>query len=74
MKDMKVMRFLILLGLIIIQEATSHGEQPLSRIAIHEATFALHDLAYIKASPTVLGLRVSLNHVLFSFSLFLTNY
>ncbi|KAL6186756.1 hypothetical protein ACLB2K_042875 [Fragaria x ananassa] len=54
---MKVMRLLILLGLMMIEEATSHGEHPFSRIAIHEATFALQDLAYIKASPTVLGLR-----------------
>ncbi|KAF7827975.1 putative inactive purple acid phosphatase 1 [Senna tora] len=29
----------------------SHGVQPLSKIAVHKATFSLLDLAYIKASP-----------------------
>ncbi|KAF8399595.1 hypothetical protein HHK36_015464 [Tetracentron sinense] len=33
------------------------GDQPLSKIAVHKATFALHDLAHVKASPTILGLR-----------------
>ncbi|XP_054823019.1 probable inactive purple acid phosphatase 1 isoform X1 [Prosopis cineraria] len=35
----------------------SHGDQPLSKIAVHKATISLLDLAYIKASPTVLGLE-----------------
>lgn len=34
------------------------GEQPLSRIAIHKATPALHDSASISASPVLLGLKV----------------
>ncbi|XP_072951261.1 probable inactive purple acid phosphatase 1 [Typha angustifolia] len=33
------------------------GEQPLSRIAIHKASFAINDAAYVKASPLVLGLK-----------------
>ncbi|KAK8604311.1 hypothetical protein V6N13_099257 [Hibiscus sabdariffa] len=36
---------------------SSHGVQPLSRIAVHETTFALDNRAYVKASPTVLGLN-----------------
>ncbi|KAF9621775.1 hypothetical protein IFM89_027629, partial [Coptis chinensis] len=31
------------------------GEQPLSKIEIHKATFSLQDSASIKASPLVLG-------------------
>lgn len=34
------------------------GEQPLSRIEIHKTTLALHDSAYVEASPRVLGLQV----------------
>ncbi|KAF9602772.1 hypothetical protein IFM89_030928 [Coptis chinensis] len=43
------------------QVAVSHdrneggGEQSLSKIAIHKATFSLQDSASIKASPLVLG-------------------
>lgn len=59
MKEIKL-GLAILLVLATLQNASSHGEQPLSRISIHKATFALHELAYIQASPTVLGLRVSL--------------
>ncbi|CAL9173510.1 unnamed protein product [Musa hybrid cultivar] len=33
------------------------GEQPLSRIEIHRTTLALHDSAYVEASPRVLGLQ-----------------
>lgn len=36
----------------------AHGVQPLSRIAIHKATFDLHVDAYVKASPRILGLQV----------------
>ncbi|KAF2325450.1 hypothetical protein GH714_028783 [Hevea brasiliensis] len=48
--------FSAILLLLAFQEATSHGDNPLSRIAIHKSTFALTDLASIKASPSVLGL------------------
>lgn len=37
----------------------SHGVQPLSRIDILRTVMALHESAYIKASPSVLGLTVS---------------
>ncbi|XP_058070415.1 probable inactive purple acid phosphatase 1 [Magnolia sinica] len=48
----------VLLGTIVcFGEPQPNGEQPLSKIAIHKATFALHDLAYVKASPLVLGLK-----------------
>lgn len=36
----------------------SHGVQPLSRINILETVMALHEEAYIKASPSVLGVTV----------------
>lgn len=34
-----------------------NGEQPLSKISIRRATMALHEKAYIKASPPLLGLK-----------------
>lgn len=37
----------------------SHDVQPLSRIDILRTVMALHESAYIKASPSVLGLTVS---------------
>ncbi|PQP92660.1 putative inactive purple acid phosphatase 1 isoform X2 [Prunus yedoensis var. nudiflora] len=43
--------------LATLQEVRSHGDQPLSNIAVHKAVFALHDHAYVKASPTILGLK-----------------
>ncbi|XP_058070413.1 probable inactive purple acid phosphatase 1 isoform X2 [Magnolia sinica] len=47
----------VLLGtLVCFGEPRPNGEQPLSNVAIHKATFALHDLAYVNASPLVLGL------------------
>ena len=53
----------------ILQEAWSHGDQPLSKIAIHKATVDLNRDAYVKASPTVLGLKVSLNSIVLLSSL-----
>ncbi|XP_031490345.1 probable inactive purple acid phosphatase 1 isoform X1 [Nymphaea colorata] len=38
-------------------QARVPGEQPLSNIAIHRTTLALHESAYIKAFPLVLGLK-----------------
>ena len=72
------MRGLILLSLAIflvlttLQEAWSHGDQPLSKIAIHKATVDLNRDAYIKASPTVLGIKVCLNSIVLLSSL--SNY
>ncbi|XP_077216496.1 putative inactive purple acid phosphatase 1 [Tasmannia lanceolata] len=47
----------ILLGPARLAKAVHNGDQPLAKIAIHKATFALQDLAYVKASPLVLGLK-----------------
>ncbi|XP_052198575.1 probable inactive purple acid phosphatase 1 [Diospyros lotus] len=47
----------ILWSIVSLKGASSHGDQPLSRIAIHNVVFALNDLAYIKASPSVIGLK-----------------
>lgn len=50
--------------LFCIQGVTSHGDHPLSRIAIHKAVSAVDNNAYIKVSPSVLGLNVSFSCVL----------
>ncbi|CAN4085772.1 unnamed protein product [Withania somnifera] len=47
----------IMLTLISLQGVTCHGEQPLSRIAIHNAVLALDVHASIKATPSVLGVN-----------------
>ncbi|KAK7274958.1 hypothetical protein RIF29_16061 [Crotalaria pallida] len=41
----------------LLQRVLSHGDQPLSKVAVHKATFSLLDLAHIKASPPLLGLQ-----------------
>uniref|UniRef100_A0A2P2LMK8 Purple acid phosphatase n=1 Tax=Rhizophora mucronata TaxID=61149 RepID=A0A2P2LMK8_RHIMU len=46
----------VIVVLATLKEARSHGVHPFSRIAIHKATFALTDLAHVKASPSILGL------------------
>ncbi|KAI3502522.1 hypothetical protein L1887_30636 [Cichorium endivia] len=52
------LRLLVILwGLCIIEGVASHGEQPFSKISVHETVFALDDAAYVKASPLVLGLK-----------------
>ncbi|XP_059648756.1 probable inactive purple acid phosphatase 1 [Cornus florida] len=53
---MGVFGFILLAILWRLEVAKSHGDQPLSRIAIHKAAFALNDNAYVKAYPPVLGL------------------
>ncbi|KAL5553634.1 hypothetical protein UlMin_041035, partial [Ulmus minor] len=57
MKNFKMKLLVILLALATLQEVRSHGDQPLSKVAIHKTEFALRDNAYVKASPTVLGLE-----------------
>ncbi|KAM0937488.1 putative phosphodiesterase I [Dioscorea sansibarensis] len=54
-----VFYLLILLGITssLFSFGASSGEQPLSRIAIHRTTFTIHSSAYVKASPSVLGLK-----------------
>ncbi|KAK1268113.1 putative inactive purple acid phosphatase 1 [Acorus gramineus] len=48
---------LLLSGLSNFGAAAHYGEQPLSRIAIEKATFALRASAYAFAFPTMLGLE-----------------
>lgn len=55
---MKANLAILLVLLATLQETRSHGEQPLSKIDVHKAVFALHDLAYVKASPSILGITV----------------
>ncbi|KAL5759365.1 hypothetical protein ACOSP7_017889 [Xanthoceras sorbifolium] len=57
MREMRLIFLGILSVLVSLQVATSHGDQPLSRIAIHKATFALNEHASVKASPSILGLK-----------------
>lgn len=47
----------VLWALVCLEEAASHGVQPLSLIAIEKAAVALDKNAYVKASPSVLGLN-----------------
>ncbi|CAL9114867.1 unnamed protein product [Musa acuminata var. zebrina] len=48
---------MILVTLLSSGAGKPSGEQPLSRIEIHKTTLALHDSAYVEASPRVLGLQ-----------------
>jgi len=43
---------------LTLQGVASDYHQPLSKIAIHKATAAVHGSAYIKVTPSVLGLKV----------------
>lgn len=65
---------LVILSILLsLQGVTSHGVQPLSTIAIDKAVIAIDKHASIKASPSVLGLKVSINHMtkdIFIFSCF----
>ncbi|XP_061985559.1 probable inactive purple acid phosphatase 1 isoform X2 [Populus nigra] len=47
--------FLVLATLL--QVTTSHGEQPLSRIVVQNTELHLSENAYVKASPSILGLK-----------------
>ncbi|KAK2636070.1 hypothetical protein Ddye_030862 [Dipteronia dyeriana] len=57
MKELRLILLGILLVLASLQVTTSYGDHPLSRIAIHKATFALNKHVYVKASPAILGLK-----------------
>ncbi|KAE8123904.1 hypothetical protein FH972_018823 [Carpinus fangiana] len=48
---------LLLLHCVAAHGRNGVGEQPLSKIAIHRALFALHDNASIKAEPAILGTK-----------------
>lgn len=65
MRELRLIFFGILLVLGTFQVASSHGGHPLSRIAIRKATYALNDNAYVKASPAVVGLKVSFSNTMF---------
>jgi hypothetical protein len=58
MRGLELVFFAILLVLATLQVANSHVEQPLSRIAVHNTRLQLFENADIKASPSVLGLKV----------------
>ncbi|KAL0315067.1 UNVERIFIED_CONTAM: putative inactive purple acid phosphatase 1 [Sesamum calycinum] len=47
----------VLWAVVSLEEVTSHGVQPLSLIAIEKAVIALDNNAYIKASPSLLGVN-----------------
>ncbi|KAK1437699.1 hypothetical protein QVD17_03495 [Tagetes erecta] len=56
-EDMQVIGLRLLVILLGLYSVASHGDQPFSKISIHETVFALDDAAYVKASPLVLGLK-----------------
>ena len=59
-KTTKLLFLVLFLSVIAnFEEVLSDEHQPLAKVAIHEAIFSLDELAYIKASPNVLGLKVS---------------
>jgi len=53
-----------------LQGTSSSGHQPLSKIAIHQAEIGLDDKAYVKVSPSLLGLGVNVNNLAHLISLF----
>ncbi|KAF4368171.1 hypothetical protein F8388_022804 [Cannabis sativa] len=58
MRKLEMKFFAIFLFTIVTLEmVSSHGDQPLSKVAIHQTVFALSEKAYIKASKSVLGLK-----------------
>lgn len=68
MAKLKMSFFIILLAVSTLQEVNSHGDQPLSKIAIHKTVFALSHNAYVKATPPVLGLTVKLLNTILNFN------
>lgn len=58
---MKILGFFSGIIFMLLRNCESNiiqGEQPLSKIAIHKATYALADSSSIKAYPSFLGLKV----------------
>ncbi|KAI3761425.1 hypothetical protein L1987_51841 [Smallanthus sonchifolius] len=49
--------YVVLASAHLVKDDYPITEQPLSKIAIHRSVLALHDEAFIKAYPTVLGLK-----------------
>jgi len=63
MGESKFVSLVFLLVCYLLQGVWSHGDQPLSKVAVHKATVSLLDLAYIKASPAILGQEVSFHTI-----------
>lgn len=63
MRGLLLTAFVVFLAATHLQCAVSHGDQPLSKIAIHKAAVALHVKAFVKVSPSLLGLGVSFSHI-----------
>lgn len=67
--DSKVNRILLILCFANLSVVLAHrhviGEQPLSKIAIHKATFALDIRAVLKANPSLLGPKVTIYSIFF---------
>ncbi|KAA3488052.1 putative inactive purple acid phosphatase 1 [Gossypium australe] len=57
MRELGLILLSVLLIFATLEVVASHGDQPLSTISVQKATFALHHQAYIKVSPTLLGLK-----------------
>ncbi|PPE01404.1 hypothetical protein GOBAR_DD01585 [Gossypium barbadense] len=57
MRELGLILLSVLLIFATLEVVASHGDQPLSTITVQKATFALHYQAYIKVSPTLLGLK-----------------
>ncbi|KAK8317184.1 hypothetical protein V6Z12_A13G093500 [Gossypium hirsutum] len=57
MRELGLILLSVLLIFATLEVVASHGDQPLSTIAAQKAIFALHHQAYIKVSPTLLGLK-----------------
>ncbi|KAJ6718391.1 PURPLE ACID PHOSPHATASE [Salix purpurea] len=57
MRGLELVFFAIVLVLATLQVAISHGEQPLSRIAVHNTRLRLSENADIRASPSILGFK-----------------
>lgn len=47
----------VLWAVVSLEEVASHGIHPFSLLAVEKAVVALDNKAYIKASPSVLGLN-----------------
>jgi hypothetical protein len=60
-QGVKEMRLWVVVTWLFVCGATAlaGGEQPLSRIAIERTVLAVDDSVHVKASPLVLGLKVT---------------
>ncbi|XP_068657079.1 probable inactive purple acid phosphatase 1 isoform X3 [Aristolochia californica] len=49
--------YVIFVGIVRFSGARSIGDQPLANVAIHKATYAIHESAFVKAWPSVMGVK-----------------